>query len=411
MTSTRHLSRSAATAFGVAAVLATTALAGTTAQAAGADRPKNDLQRTADAMVEAGAVGYLVRVNDGQQVRTATAGLADLNTQRRIRNKDQYEAGSQTKTFVSVLTLQLVAQGKVKLDAPVEQYLPGVVPDGKNITVRMLLQHTSGLFNYTEDEDFISGALTDPTRVVTPQEILKGAFTHKPYFQPGQGWYYSNTNYIVLGELLRKVTGHPVKHLVQERIAKPLKLRDTYLADPFVKDTGPGFAHGYAAEIADSKFSYTDTSGYTLSWAGAAGAVVSTSRDLSTFYSALLSGKVLPAAQLAEMKKTVDVDEEGAFRYGLGLFATDTACGTAWGHDGGTLGHGTTTLVSADGKRSVSGDVNTALIAVADENDPALVTYAQAYGEAQTTAVCAMFGKKAPSGTYSDVAGLTSALR
>ncbi len=166
-----------------------------------------------------------------------------------------------------------------------------MVPDGKNITVRMLLQHTSGLFNYTEDEDFISGALTDPTRVVTPQEILKGAFTHKPYFQPGQGWYYSNTNYIVLGELLRKVTGHPVKHLVQERIAKPLKLRDTYLADPFVKDTGPGFAHGYAAEIADSKFSYTDTSGHTLSWAGAAGAVVSTSRDLSTFYSACCPGR------------------------------------------------------------------------------------------------------------------------
>ncbi|MCE0537990.1 beta-lactamase family protein [Kineosporia rhizophila] len=406
MTNSKYFGRSAVTAFGLAAVLVTTTLAGATAQAAGADRPKNDLQRTADAVVEAGAVGYLVRVNDGQHVRTATAGLADLNTQRRMRNKDQYEAGSQTKTFVSVLTLQLVAQGKVKLDAPVEQYLPGVVPDGRNITVRMLLQHTSGLFNYTEHENFFPGIVTEPSRVIAPPEILKTAFGHEPYFAPGQGWHYSNTNYVVIGEMLHELTGRSVKDLIQQRIAKPLKLRDTYLADPFAEATGPGFAHGYALEIADGEFTYTDTSDWSLSWGGAAGAVISTSRDLSAFYAALLSGKLLPAAQLAEMKKTVPMDEQGFYRYGLGLFSQKTSCGTAWGHDGGTLGHNSITLVSPDGKRTVSSDVNISLIMVTDKNDPALEASAQAYGEAQITAVCAMFGKKVPSASYADAAGL-----
>ncbi|MCD5315094.1 serine hydrolase domain-containing protein [Kineosporia babensis] len=396
--SSHRLGRSATAAFALAAVLTGTVLTAVPASAAAGDH-HNDLQHSVDALVKAGAVGTLVRVDDGHKLRTATAGLADRETKRRLKNKDQYEAGSQTKTFVAVLTLQLAAQGKLKLDAPVEKYLPGVVPNGQKITVRMLLQHTSGLFNYTEDEQAFKEILADPEREATPQELLEVGFRNDPYFAPGQGWHYSNTGYIVLGEMLHQVTGQPVKTLIQQKIAKPLRLRDTYLADPKVANPGPGFAHGYLTEVADGRFSYADTSQWSLSWAGSAGAVVSTARDLSTFYSTLLGGDLLPKAQLNEMKKTVDLSEEwGApIGYGLGLYRQETPCGTGWGHDGGTLGHNTTTLVSSDGKRSVAGDVNNAFVSSEAQEDPALERFALAQGQVQLVAVCAMFGKEVPA--------------
>ncbi|GAB6896918.1 serine hydrolase domain-containing protein [Kineosporia succinea] len=146
----------------LAAVIGGLTLTGPSAQARPA--PPSDLQQAAQAVVDSGPAGFLARVDSRKGTSTATAGLADRSTQRRLKNNDQYEAGSQTKTFVAVLVLQLVAEKKVALDAPIERYLPGVVPNGANITVRMLLQHTSGLFNYTNDSDFAVRPSTTRTR-------------------------------------------------------------------------------------------------------------------------------------------------------------------------------------------------------------------------------------------------------
>ncbi|GAB3266990.1 serine hydrolase domain-containing protein [Kineosporia babensis] len=373
-------------------VVAGLALTGPSAAAAA----PNDLQRTAQAVVDAGPVGYLARVNAKDGVHTATAGLADQATQRRLKNKDQYEAGSQTKTFVAVLVLQMVAEKKVALDAPIERYLPGTVPNGKNITVRMLLQHTSGLFNYTNDSDFAVRALGEPTKPIPVEEILETAFSHPADFAPGTGWSYSNTGYVVLGELLQEVTGKPVGELLQQRIAKPLRLRDTYLADPFAKNTGPGFAHAYISDLSTDPATYIDTADWSLSWAGSAGALVSTSRDLSTFYSALLSGKFLPKAQLKQMRTTVDVSE--GMGYGLGVYSLETPCGTIWGHDGATFGSVSMTFTTPDGKRSFALDTTTRLYGL-DPADPRLQNFAAAFGQAQMTAICKMHGKPVPSGT------------
>ncbi|GAA3628412.1 serine hydrolase domain-containing protein [Kineosporia mesophila] len=394
MVRSRVLNRRRSTVLGLAALLAGVALTGGPASAA----PASELQRTAQGVVDAGAVGYLVRVNDGDRVRTATAGLADRATGRRLKNHDQYEAGSQTKTFVAVLVLQLVAERQVELDAPIEKYLPGVVPNGANITVRMLLQHTSGLFNYTADEDLINQALTEPYTPIAVESVLKAAFSHPPNFAPGTDWSYSNTGYIVLGELLKKVTGRALTQLVDRRIARPLHLHDTYFADPFPGSTGPGYAHGYIADLSVDPPEYVDTAGWTLSWAGSAGAIISTTRDLSTFYSALLSGKVLPKAQLAQMRKTKDDIEEfgGLGGYGLGLYWMDTPCGRVWGHDGATLGNSSTTFTTADGGQTYATDTTTRLYA-ADPADPRLQTFAFAYSEAQVTAMCGMFGLEVPS--------------
>ncbi|MBT0771568.1 beta-lactamase family protein [Kineosporia sp. J2-2] len=392
------LLRAAVAGIGTALVLGTgTATAATRQAGRAATHPFTaELQRTARAVVAAGGAGYLARADDGTDILTATAGLADPATGRRMKNKDQYEAGSQTKTFVSVLVLQLVAEGTVQLDSPVETYLPGVVPNGQNITVRMLLQHTSGLFNYTDDSQLVAAALADPHRVLSPQQILRAAFQHDAVFEPGTSWAYSNTGYIVLGELLKKVTGESVGALIDQRIAKPLRLGDTYLADPFVTDIGPGFAHGHLIDFTADPPSRVDVADWTLSWAGSAGALVSTARDLSDFYTALLGGDLLPAAQLAEMRRTVDVPD-GFGGYGLGLIKVTTACGTVWGHGGDTVGHHTTTLVTADGSRSVATDTSSEP-GEADENDAELETFVRAVTEAEFAALCAMTGQEVPSG-------------
>ncbi|GLY14897.1 serine hydrolase [Kineosporia sp. NBRC 101677] len=358
----------------------------------------SDLQRTAQAVVRTGPVGHLARVNDGRTVRTATAGLADRATKRKLRNQDQYEAGSQTKTFMAVLTLQLVSERKVALDAPIERYLPDRIPNGANITVRMLLQQTSGLFNYTDDGPLTGQLLAAPETPVSPERLLHAAFSHPPVFAPGAGWAYSNTNYVIIGKMLEEVTGKSLATLLELRIARPLRLHDTYLADPFPNRTGRGYAHTYLADVGAKPVQYTDTTGWPLSWAGAAGAVVSTAQDLSTFYSGLLAGKVLPALQMRQMRTTVDATHYfGApSGYGLGIVRTKTSCGTIWGHDGATFGSISATYASADGRRTFAGETNTRPYAT-DQRDPRRLKFSAALAEAQITGICQMFGKKVSS--------------
>lgn len=357
----------------------------------------NELQRTAQELVDAGAPSFVVRVNDGTSIRTATTGLGDLGTGRRVKNKDQYQAGSQTKSFVAVLVLQLVAEGKVQLDEPIQTYLPGMVPNGQNITVRMLLQHTSGLADFNTPE-LVTQILANPYQHGTPQQVLAAAFSHKPDFAPGTSWSYSNTGYVVIGEMLQKLTGKPVHELLQQRIARPLKLNDTYLPDKFVQNTGPGFLRAYYVDVSSEPAVTHLTSDWTVSHAYAAGSLVSTARDLSTFYSALLSGKVLGKAELAEMKKTTVVSGNTTFDadYGLGLYPFTNACGTAWGHSGGIFGSISHSLVSADGTRSMAWATGGNLLSL-EENDPEIHEWADAFVKADDVAICAMFGKPVPA--------------
>jgi D-alanyl-D-alanine carboxypeptidase len=386
------------------AVVAATGIAAAPASAATSPSrpPVPALQRAVNAAVAAGAVGYVARVDDGRHVTTAVAGLADRSTGRRLATDDQFEVGSNTKTFMSVLALQLVARGELKLTDTVEQHLPGVVPNGDHITVRMLLNHTSGLFNYTEDEAWGRALFADPTHSSTPAELVAIATKHKPNFAPGKSWSYSNTNYILVGMILEEVTGHSPAALLEHRIARPLGLEHTYLVESVADDTGPGYAHGYMVAFGKpgTKPRYTDVSSWDLgSWANTAGAVVSTPDELSRFFTALLGGRLLPAAQLAEMKRTVSLPKAFAEipgGYGLGLMRIDTPCGTVWGHGGDTLGHHSTALVSPDGKRSAIADSTTELDQTVEPNAAALA-WARAISTADATAVCAMYDKALPT--------------
>ncbi|MER6394987.1 serine hydrolase domain-containing protein [Kitasatospora sp. NPDC001603] len=343
----RHGRRWVATTV-AAGVVAAGVLAPTAAFAGG--RP-DSVQSSLNALVkEDGLPAALAAVKgrDGR-TRTYTAGVGDLATGAKVPMDGQIRIGSNTKTFTAVVVLQLVAEGKVGLDSPVESYLPGLVRgdgiDGRHITVRQLLQHTSGLPEYV-DKDAI---LTDPTRYYEPRELLDAALGQKARFAPGTSWEYSNTNYLLAGLIIQKVTGRPLGEEIGRRVVDRIGLRHTYVPAP--GDMGIREAHpkGYNRGADGSLRDYTELD---PSWGWAAGAAVSTPSDVTRFFTALLGGRLLPPAQLAQMRTTVAADAvaPGA-RYGLGLVSRPLSCGgVAWGHGGTIPGYDTAGGATDDGR-------------------------------------------------------------
>jgi D-alanyl-D-alanine carboxypeptidase len=331
----------------LAALLAVLTLC-TAAQAATPKRA--NLAQLARNLVKSGAPGAIVYVRTPTAARAGAAGYADRAAHVTMRAADRYRIASVTKAFVSVVILQLEAEGKLDVDDPVGKWLPGVVPNGAAITLRELLNHTSGVFNYTEDEAFGSAILSDPSHVWAPPELLSFAVTHPPYFAPKANYHYSNTGYILLGLIAEAVTGKPLGQSLQERIFTPLGLASTSF--PQTIDLDPTFVHGYvklgSAPLLDVAPLLSPT------WAWAAGGIVSNANDITLFYRGLLTGKLLPPAQLADMKSTSGVSGT----YGLGIDNLFTACGRTVGHNGDIPGWRNEVLATANGKREAVVMVN-----------------------------------------------------
>ncbi|MFC0623780.1 serine hydrolase domain-containing protein [Kribbella deserti] len=334
---------------GVAAAPAATAVAPERATT-----NRSDLQKQLDGLVRDWKFpAALASVDNGKTQRSYVAGRSQLGGNQPPPREGRVRAGSNTKTFVAVVVLQLVAEGKVKLDAPIEDYLPGLVRgkgiDGRNITVRQLLQHTSGLPNYTAHmglENFEKLR----NRYYQPRELLDIALAQPASSKPGAKWEYSNTNYVLAGLLIERVSGRPVAEQVADRILKPLNLRGTYwpaVGDMTIQGRHP---HGYHVADAPSK-KIIDVTELDPSWGWAAGQLISTTGDLNRFFSALLGGKLLPAAELAQMKKTVPAEMWSGARYGLGLVSTPLSCGGVyWGHGGDIHGYETRGGVTTSGR-------------------------------------------------------------
>ncbi len=337
--------------------LMTPAAAGATA----AEPATDTLRLRTDAIQRTGAVGVLARSTGPQGTRHATAGVSDRRTGRTAHPDDKFRIASTTKTFVSTVVLQLVGEGRLSLDDTVEDLLPGVVSgngnDGSRITVRQLLNHTSGLFNYTADFPVLSDAAAFRAGrfdTWTDTQLVAIAMRHAPEFDPGTKWEYSNTNYTLAGMIIERTTGRSWQSEVTRRIIHPLGLRDTHA--PVTHPAIPGrHLRGYSAFGGDSPI---DVTLFNPSGAGAAGGMISTTADLTRFYSALMKGKLLRPAQLAEMKTTVRAEElddlwPGA-RYGLGLLRVDLTCGGGYyGHAGDIPGYMTRNGVSGDGRHVV----------------------------------------------------------
>jgi D-alanyl-D-alanine carboxypeptidase len=342
------------------------------------------LQGLLDEMVANGASGALARVDDGRHTWRLASGSARLEPRQPLTPAARYRVGSVTKTFVSTVTLQLVGEGRLRLDDTVERWLPGLVPNGEAITLRMLLNHTSGLFDYTEDPAFIERLINDPTNPASPRQLIAIARMHPPNFPPGEGWSYSNTGYIVVGLILEAATSQPVERLVRQRIIGPLGL--TGITFPTRSPSISGYhAHGYRQPTAPGA-PYLDVTPFSPTLAWTAGAIISTADDLRRFYGALLRGRLLRPALLEQMLTTVPVQPE--FGYGLGIYTQQTACGTVWGHDGGIPGYLNVAFNDRSGRRSAEVMLHT------EPNTDALWSALQLTLDA---AVCQMFGLAPPS--------------
>ncbi|MCX5252378.1 beta-lactamase family protein [Streptomyces sp. NBC_00201] len=317
--------------------------------------PKPDLaalQGVLRTAVEQGAPGAMARIDDHGSVGWATVGVADRTSGRALGTADRFRIGSVTKTFSAVVLMQLADEGKLELDASVDHYLPGLLPDSR-ITVRQVLGHRSGLYDYTNDmfTKTVPGFEAVRTKVFTYRQLLDGSLRHARTNAPGAAYAYSNTNFVVAGMLIEKLSGHSVRTEYENRIFKPLKLRDTFYLHPGTKIPGR-HAQGYLTPD-ETGAPLVDATEQTVSWAQSAGAVISSTRDLNTFLSALLGGRLMSSAQLKQMERMVRVDSTQA--YGLGLRRRDLSCGVSvYGHTGAVQGYYTYAFASKDGRRSLT---------------------------------------------------------
>lgn len=297
------------------------------------------------AVADEGLAGGDVVIRDGAQVTRYSAGYADVDTKAGFAPNSHVRVGSFTKPFVAAMILQLVAEGKVDLDASIETYLPGRIRgegiDPATITVRQVLRHQSGLPDYFEKLSEL------PQEPVSGDRLLDMALSRPAQFAPGATMKYTNTNYIVAGLLVEKVTGRPAADEITARIILPLGLFDTYFPAPGDRGLRVPFAHGY--EVIDG--ARTDVTDFNASAAWTAGGLISTNEDMTAFLTALLDGRVVPRPQLDEMMRTVPMPEaEGLLDYGLGLERISLPCGvTVWGHGGDITGYHSFAAKAVDG--------------------------------------------------------------
>ncbi|WP_327675105.1 serine hydrolase domain-containing protein [Kitasatospora sp. NBC_00458] len=306
-----------------------------------------------------GLPGIIASARTGQQSWTTAIGTADTTTGQPRSPRERFRIGSVTKMFVATVILQLQAEGRLDLDDTVEKWLPGVVSgngnDGSAITIRQLLNHTSGLTAYDDDPGmaallFTPQFLTHRYDTYTPEQLVRIAVSHPPVFAPGAKREYSNTNYVLAGMIVTEATGRPYAAEIERRIIGPLGLDGTSV--PGTATTVPRpHARAYSKLFGGSA-TPVDTTELNPSMAGAAGGIISTTEDLTRFLSALMRGRLLPQAELDEMLTT-----EGPG--GLGISGGRLSCGVeVWGHDGGIHGSSTLALTTRDGRHAAAFNTN-----------------------------------------------------
>ncbi|MFW0774642.1 serine hydrolase domain-containing protein [Paenarthrobacter nitroguajacolicus] len=344
---------------------------------------RSEFERTAKEVLVPGAMMLLVTPGG---TLTASYGTGVRDAQRAVSAEDHIRVGSVTKTWTTTVVLQLVQEGKLSLDDPVSKHRADV-PNGDAITLEQMLTMRSGLFNYTETLELNSAMDTDPQRAWKPEELLALAFARPPYFAPGQGFHYSNTNTVLLGLIAEKVEGKPLGQLFKERIFEPLGLKGTifpdissnsvpqphpqgyFFGDNVLTMTTPALPEEMQKEAAAGALAPNDVTDVNPSWAWAAGSGISTASDLKILGEALVNGKLLkPDLQKKRLDSVapINTDSPGGASYGLGI----AKFGNLYGHTGELPGFNT--FMGSDPVNSVTLVVWTNLAPAADGRDPAV---------------------------------------
>ncbi|WP_440582131.1 serine hydrolase domain-containing protein [Streptomyces flavofungini] len=317
-------------------------------------------------VVRGGLPGVAALVRDDGGTWFKAAGHADTATGRERSPGDHFRGASITKTFIATVLLQLDAEGRLNLSDPVEKWLPGLVRgngyDGARITLRQLLNHTSGIASHTDDPAFEHDAAGPgfPEHRYdehTPEELVAVALKQPPRPDPERHPLYSNTNYVLAGMVIEKATGHSYEREVTRRVIRPLKLRGTSFpgSGPRLPEPHPV---GYSRLHRDAPDApVIDATEQNMTWLGASGDIISTAGDLNRFQRALLGGALLPRAQLREMLD--EVPAGGGRGYGLGVEFAELSCGVkVIGKTGRTNGSLTAMAGTRDGRHQMTFNIN-----------------------------------------------------
>lgn len=305
---------------------------------------------------EAGVPGVSVGIwtpDGGEYVKSF--GVADKDTGQKMTPDLYTRIGSETKTFTVTAVLQLVDEGRVGLDDTIDEYVDGV-PNGDKITLRQLAGMRSGLFNYSEDEDFFKALTSDPQRPFTKQQLLDYSFKHPVLFPPGEKFYYCNTNLILLGLVVEKMSGKPLAEYIQQRVLDPVGLKHTLF--PIGNEFPSPHAQGYTNQTATGKVE--NSTDWNPSWGWAAGAMISRLEDLRVWARTVATGQlpdggrlISPATQKQRLI-TPPTTIPGA-GYGLGIFDVQ-----GWiGHNGSLPGYESLTIYLPSARTSLALVLNT----------------------------------------------------
>ncbi|MFI1016155.1 serine hydrolase domain-containing protein [Streptomyces sp. NPDC020965] len=366
MAARRGRARTGVVGLAVAAVAATAftapaqAAPGDTAAARAAGH--DGTQRALDAIVRGGIPGVAAQARTKDGVWQGASGVDNRATGTPRRADDRFRIASITKTFVATVMLQLESEGRLDLDDTVEKWLPGVVRghghDGRKMTVRQLLNHTSGVFDFLNDPAYekkylAPGFLKHRYDTRPPQVAIDAAMANAPTSPPGAQYTYSNTNYVLAALIMEEVTGNTYEHEVRTRIINPLGLRATVMpGNTSHMPWRSTRAYSTLGDPATTRIHDVTVQNASQSWAE--GDMISNTGDLNRFFSALMRGELLSPGQLKAMKTTPPGSD-----YGLGLERVTGSCGTkAWGHGGGWIGSLSYAVATEDGSRSLAFNLN-----------------------------------------------------
>ncbi|AUG79428.1 alkaline D-peptidase [Kitasatospora sp. MMS16-BH015] len=358
-----------------------------TTDLSGVRQNRTELQEAIEELAASGFLGVQLRVNDERGEWVGSAGRRELKGDAAPLTDGHFRIGSSTKSFVATVVLLLVDEGRLGLDHQVADLLPEFGID-RRITVRMLLQHTSGIFNHTgelyEDGTVVLGVpwqgkewVDNRFRTYLPEELVRLSLAEPVRFAPGAGWSYANTNYVLARLVIERVTGRPFAEELRRLVLEPLGLTGTVAPGASAELPEP-HNHGYYRYEDGGRQRTIDVTRQNPSWVGAGGDLISTTRDLHIYFSALMGGRLLPARLLAEMRSP-----EATVGYGLGVFAQQTAAGPVFHHNGATMGSAALMYGSADGRTTLTAGLTWV--------DDAELSIAPAFASAQQRLVEAVF--------------------
>lgn len=321
-------------------------------------RDRTSVKQAMRDTLQLGYPGILAKTSEGGKTWGYAAGIADLRTKKPMKTDFRFRIGSVTKTFTATVVLQLAGENRLNLDDYIEDWLPGVIQgngyDDKQITIRQLLNHTSGIANYTRSKDF---NMMDTKKSYTAEGLVKMGISMPPDFAPGKSWSYSNTGYVLLGILIEKVTGNSYAEEIENRIIEPLELANTFL--PGNSSVIPGTKHARGYIQLDGASEPKDVTYYNPSMGSSAGDMISTADDLNKFFSYLLGGKLLKEQQLKQMLTTVPTGVDELGDSGLGIFKMKLSNGESiWGHGGTIPGFLTFAGGTLGGKHTLAVNLN-----------------------------------------------------